>query len=178
MKHVLNPLAQVPGLRQALVIGRDGLLVHSLVGSAARHDYLQQEAACALVLGWVRDLEGSFGRLSWDAPRRLVVRGSQATLVVCRGPQACLAVWLEPGALPEDLRVPMEAALGRIARLLRGLGQGHSIPVAELDVSSKPSAEPAGALPSEVPTEQNSQEHNSARPITGLTGTYHKKEKG
>ncbi len=152
--------------------------MHSLVGSAARHDYLQQEAACALVLGWVRDLEGAFGRLSWDDPQRLVVRGSQATLVVCRGPQACLAVWLEPGALPEDLRVPMEAALGRIARLLRGLGQGHSIPVAELDVSSEPSAEPAGALPSEVPTEQNSQEHNSARPITGLTGTYHKKEKG
>ena len=174
MKQVLKPLAQVPGLRQALVIGQDGLLIHSLAGAAGGIGPVQHDVICALVLGWVRDLETSFGPLSWEAPERLVLQGSKATLVVCRGPQVFLAVWLEPGTLADDLRVPMQAALGRIARLLRGLGEGMSALESSSDSETFP--EPIAPLPTEFAARGTSQEHDSVRPTLGLAGNKPRKE--
>ena len=175
MKEVLAPLAQVPGLQKALVIGDDGLLIQSLVcpGADLERETRQHDASCALVLGWAEELAGRLGQLSWEQPQRFVLRGSRSSLVVCRCPHSWLAAWIEPGALAEDLRVPMGAALGRIARLLRGPDlEVERDPVrAESPTleASDSACEPPSPLPASQPPVHPTA-HTSTKPVRPMEG--------
>lgn len=174
MKEVLLPLTQMPGMKQVLVIGMDGLLMESSSVLGAEEDFRSHEAASALVLGWVKETEAHLEQSSFEGPSRFVLRGSRATLVVCRGPNVWLAVWLEPGALPEDLRVPMEAALGRIARLLRGLDSSQHL---KSDSAIPGPQEPAAPLPRPRRTlSAMKTSSNLAGPVHGRAGQHPLKE--
>jgi predicted regulator of Ras-like GTPase activity (Roadblock/LC7/MglB family) len=132
MKAVLEPLALVPGVRMTAVIGFDGVPVASMPGCRMRGDNGSATAALdsdeglhsfsALASSWMSDLARSLGQLSWNAPDRAVLVATHGAMVLQRGPGAILLVVLEHGTSPEELRVPMDGALGRMRRLLRGLG--------------------------------------------------------
>ena len=137
MKAVLEPLALVPGVRMTAVIGFDGVPVASMPGCRMRGENGSATAALdsdeglhsfsALASSWMSDLARSLGQLAWNAPERAVLVATHGAMVLQRGPGAILLVVLEHGTSPEELRVPMDGALGRMRRLLRGLGDtpGH-----------------------------------------------------
>lgn len=149
MKAVLEPLALVPGVRMTAVIGFDGVPVASMPGCRMRGENGSATASldsdeglhsfAALASGWMSDLTRTLGQLAWNAPDRAVLVATHGALVLQRGPGAILLVVLEHGTSPEELRVPMEGALGRMRRLLRGLGD---TPPAALPTSAVPASDP------------------------------------
>lgn len=141
MKEVLDPLIRIPGVRFAAVISSDGVPVALLEGrgtSGQDTDFVaaagDQEAFAGLCAGWLAELKHIVAPLSWESPRRVVMRASRGAIVIHEGPGAILLVVLEHGAVPEELRVPMEGAASRMQRLLRQLGQA---PAAKLQSSSE-----------------------------------------
>jgi hypothetical protein len=48
------------------------------------------------------------------------MRAARGTLIVMQAPNAVLLVLLDGGMPPEELRLPMEAAIARMQRVLRG----------------------------------------------------------
>lgn len=146
MKRTLEPLAQIPGVRMALLVAHDGVPVvvknaldgapegspeASLAGETA-------ESLAALAAGWLSDLERSVGPLSWGAPQRVVLRAARGALVMTHAPGALLLVMVDQRMSPEELRLPMEAAVARMQRLLR--------PRSDVESSPRDTA-PEGAMP-------------------------------
>lgn len=185
MKHVLDPLVQVPGVRVAMLVTPDGVpiavqgdrraprdpnagaesrgsndakssnTVHTLDyegpdrrkgdrGMGAGEDVL---AWAALGAGWIGEVGRAVAPLSWTAPDRLVLQAARGTMIVMQAPGALLLVVLRNGTRAEELRVPMEAAVGRIERHLRAIG-AKSAP--QSDVDSMPSILPARSEPREA----------------------------
>lgn len=132
MREVLEPLALIPGVRMTAIISTDGVPIASLAGQSDRGEGGSTTAAidndddlgniAAQVAGWVADLDRAVGQLAWAGAERLVLRGSQAAIVVQRGPHAFLLVWLEGNMATDELRVPMAGAIARMQRLLRSVG--------------------------------------------------------
>lgn len=91
-----------------------------------------QEAFAGLCAGWLAELKHIVAPLSWESPRRVVMRATRGAIVIHEAPGAILLVVLEHGAVPEELRVPMEGAASRMQRLLRQLGQ---VPAARADAA-------------------------------------------
>jgi predicted regulator of Ras-like GTPase activity (Roadblock/LC7/MglB family) len=158
MKEVLEPLALVAGVRMTAVIGIDGVPVASMPGCRMRGERRSATASLdddeglhsfsALASGWMADLTRALGQLAWNAPDRAVLVATHGALVLQRGPGAFLLVVLEHGTSPEELRVPMEGALGRMRRLLRGMGDTSSASTSQPDqVSPNPGDVPQGAGP-------------------------------
>ncbi len=119
MKEVLEPLAAIPGVRAALLATPDGVPIVSC-GNVDSQGGAGADALAGLVSGWCSSLVPTLGAASWEFGQRAVLRGSRGTLVVrCAGHVLLFAV-LEPGASVEDLRIPLDAALSRLARVSRG----------------------------------------------------------
>lgn len=121
MKHILEPLARIAGVRTAALITTDGVPI-TVQGRAAPRgggEAGELDALAALAAGWVGDVNRATAPLAWDAPRHLVLRAVRGTLVAMQAPGALLVVVLESGASAEELRLPMEAAVGRMLRHLR-----------------------------------------------------------
>lgn len=165
MNEVLDPLIRIPGVRFAALISSDGVPVALLEGkgtSGQDTDFIaaagDQEAFAGLCAGWLTELKHIVAPLSWDSPRRVVMRASRGAIVIHEGPGAILLVVLEHGAVPEELRVPMEGAATRMQRLLRQLGQAPAARLRASDNTHPGSAEaPNGIFP------------NSGGSVTGLT---------
>ena len=127
MKRILEPLAQIPGVRVALLVAHDGVPVvvkNALEGAAdgSLEACLASETAeslAALAAGWLSELERSIGPLSWGSPQRVVLRAARGSLVMTHAPGALLLVLVDQRMSPEELRLPMEAAVVRMQRLLR-----------------------------------------------------------
>ncbi len=127
MKRILEPLAQIPGVRMALLVAHDGVPV--VVRNAADNgtDVVQEaafagetaESLAALAAGWLSELERSIGPLSWGSPQRVVLRAARGSLVMTHAPGALLLVIVDQRMSPDELRLPMEAAVVRMHRLLR-----------------------------------------------------------
>ncbi|MFT5051063.1 MAG: putative regulator of Ras-like GTPase activity (Roadblock/LC7/MglB family) [Chlamydiales bacterium] len=156
MKEVLEPLVRIPGVRIAAIISADGVPVALMDGqepSTPGTDCVAaaggEEAFAGLCAGWLAQLRQSVDPLSWDAPRRVVMRATRGAIVIHEGPGAILLVILEHGAVPEELRVPMEGAASRMLRLLRQLSEA---PAARRAASTQPSLgsadAPSGIFPS------------------------------
>ncbi len=126
MNEVLDPLMRIPGVRCVVLSTPDGVPIAS-AGNVALEGAPEAElesgrsadALCGLVAGWLASLGPSLGLVAWDLPGRIVLRSSRGAFVVRRGPNAFLIAQLEPGAQPEDLRLPMEGALSRLQRVAR-----------------------------------------------------------
>lgn len=126
MNEVLDPLLRIPGVRCVALSTPDGVPIVSggdcAVAGAADAELPSErgaDALCGLVAGWLASLGPSLGLVAWDLPQRIVLRASRGAIVVRRSSNAFLIAMLEPGAQPEDLRLPMEGALARLQRVAR-----------------------------------------------------------
>lgn len=146
MKRILEPLAQIPGVRMALLVAHDGVPVvvknaSENAGEGSPEAALAGETAeslAALAAGWLSELERSVGPLSWGAPQRVVLRAVRGSLVMTHAPGALLLVIVDPRMSPDELRLPMEAAVARMQRLLR--------PKSESETAARDTT-PPGAVP-------------------------------
>jgi predicted regulator of Ras-like GTPase activity (Roadblock/LC7/MglB family) len=124
MIEVLEPLTRIAGVRCALLISPDGVPVIArgklaLEGSLEGALDTNADALAGLAAGWLNGLSTSVAPLSWEAPARLALRCARGTLVLCTVTGAILLVVLDTGASSEELRLPMEAAVARMRRILR-----------------------------------------------------------
>ncbi len=148
MIEVLDPLSKIPGVRLALLVAPDGVpvTVHGTVHKreSTAPDFASEDAdsLAALATGWLAELTRSVGVLTWDAPQRVVLKAARGTLLMHAAPSAVILVVCERGTSPQELRVPMEAAVARMQRILRGMGSASS------SRASENSSTPESALPS------------------------------
>jgi len=119
MKEVLEPLVAIPGVRCAALVTPDGVPIASC-GPAGEVQAEDPQALAALVSGWLASLGPALGLASWQFGERAVLRGTRGTLVVRPAGSALLLAVLEPATSADDLRLPFEAALARLARVARG----------------------------------------------------------
>ncbi len=155
MKEVLEPLARVSGVRVAMLTSPDGfpIAIRGRDRSDSQHsdspafgDSTEDlNALAGLAAGWFSDLGRAVSPLAWGAPRRVVLQATRGTMVLLEAQDAVLLVLLQNGTHPEELRLPMEAALNRMQRVLRGMGRGSAPePVEEQNT------EPAGLFPGQL----------------------------
>ncbi len=138
MKQFLETLARIPGVRTAALATPDGVPIWHLSqpasgrgqASAAQSGARSEgeaahgpdvHALAALATSWVAEVSRSTSPLSWESPRRLVLRAARGTLIVQDAPGAILVVLLEGGVRPEDLRLPMDSVVARMQRHLRAI---------------------------------------------------------
>jgi predicted regulator of Ras-like GTPase activity (Roadblock/LC7/MglB family) len=124
LKHLLEPLACIPGVRTVALITPDGvpMCVHSAHGNNVP-DSEEIHALSGLATGWIGEISRAVAPLSWDVPQRLVLQAARGTLVIHQAPGSLLLIVLEGGLQAEDLRLPMDVAVQRIQRHVRGVDQ-------------------------------------------------------
>lgn len=152
MKHILDPLSGVPGIRRAMLFSPDGVPIVSMSrrvaggGGGQERDWVDSaedtNAFTALAAGWLTEIRRSVDPLSWDAPRRVVLEASRGTLVLLLTKRATLSVELDRGMTPEELRLPMEAAVARLGRHMQR-DDDKRVPV----MSSAENEKPPGIFP-------------------------------
>jgi predicted regulator of Ras-like GTPase activity (Roadblock/LC7/MglB family) len=166
MMRVLEPLARIAGVRMALLVAPDGVPV--IVRGTSTEALEPPEAAdedgvtlgtadtaeslSALATGWLGELSRAIAPLTWNAPERVVMTAARGTIVMVPAPGAVLLVILDRGASPEELRLPMEATVARMHRVLRSLhGDTPTLAHTTVDSATQPtpsdSAGPGSALP-------------------------------
>lgn len=127
MKRVLDPLARIPGVRRALLISRDGVPIAHLSPKQAAGpkddrdwcDSAENESAFAgMATSLLAEIHRSVDHLSWDRPKRLVLRAARGTLVMLVTERVTISVELDRGMAAEELRLPMEAVLARMERTM------------------------------------------------------------
>ena len=163
MKRILEPLAQIPGVRMALLVAPDGVpvVVKNAADPAAEGSLeaafavATAESLAALAAGWLGELERSIGPLSWSSPQRVVLRAARGSLVMTHAPGSLLLVIIDPRMSADEMRLPMEAAVVRMHRLLR--------PPQEHDAASR-----SVELDAALPARPESKGHASSRADTGL----------
>ena len=149
MRHVLEPLARIPGVRVAMLVTPDGvpIVIHGERRASRRADSNgtgrrrsdfgiqstdDMQAWAALGTAWVSDVTRTIAPLSWSAPVRLVLHAARGTLITLQGPGAILLVVLDAGMSAEDLRLPMDGAVARMERKIRDR-EAKDAPVAALE---------------------------------------------
>lgn len=154
MKRVLDPLAQVPGVRRAMLISRDGVPITYLtnadelgrVDPRPWADSSEDVSAFAgMAASLLAEVERSVDPLSWNAPQRIVMRAARGTLILLRTERATLTVELVRGMAPEELRLPMESVVARLNRVMVRDQSSNTAASAAMNVD-----DPPGALPSQV----------------------------
>ena len=133
MKEILEPLARVSGVRVAMLASPDGVPIavrgrvpaeEEQADAPAFGDSAEDlNALAGLAAGWFSDMGRSVAPLSWSAPRRVVLQATRGTMVLLEAQDAVLLVLLQTGTQAEELRLPMDAALKRMERVLRGMGR-------------------------------------------------------
>jgi len=126
MRRVLDPLAHVPGIRRAVLISKDGVPITHIQSAqvAERSEEVHRDTAddlsafAGMATGLLTEIHRSVDPMSWEDPERLVLRGARGTLVLHVTERVTLAVELERGMAPEELRLPMESVLDRLRRSL------------------------------------------------------------
>lgn len=157
MKHILEPLTRVAGVRTAALITSDGvpIAVHEAPrrgrvdarGETAESSASPTETAddlnelAGLATCWLGEIARAVAPLSWDAPRELVLRAARGTLIVKKAPRALLLVVIDGGMKAEELRLPMQVAVARMERHLRDIDLKSSS--MSLDVDQPPGIFPA-----------------------------------
>ena len=161
MIEVLDPLSKTPGVRLAVLVAPDGVPV-AMRGEQAEPTEESAELAgenadslAALATSWLCELARSVAPLSWEAPHRVVLRAARGTLVMLAAPGAVLLVVCDRGASPDELRLPMEATVARMGRVLRGMGrrEPQAAPASQPEYSEPEPLPPelGAALPYRIP---------------------------
>lgn len=156
MRHVLEPLARIPGVRLAMLVTPDGvpIVIHGERRASRRDDKNgtgrrrsdfgitssdDMQAWAALGTAWLRDVGRIVAPLSWSAPTRVVLTAARGTLIVLQGPGAILLVVLDAGMSAEDLRLPMDGTVVRMQRTHKNRG---SNPDASPELERQPTVLP------------------------------------
>ena len=156
MKRVLDPLAHVAGIRRAVLISKDGVPITHLQSAQAaerpggvhRDTADDLSAFAGMATGLLTEVHRSVDPMSWEDPERLVLRGARGTLVLHVTERVTLAVELERGMAPEELRLPMESVLDRLRRSLARKSVRSEEPSSEGEHESE---EPPAPLPAQDP---------------------------
>ncbi|MCY2961602.1 MAG: roadblock/LC7 domain-containing protein [Planctomycetota bacterium] len=176
MKHILEPLARIAGVRTAALITNDGVPI-TVQGRAAPRgggEVGELDALAALAAGWVGEVNRATAPLAWDAPRHLVLRAARGTLVAMQAPGALLVVVLESGSSAEELRLPMEATVGRMMRHLRPAAGSKPSTAAPASAEQSSAMEPRAPLPvahSSQPTSRESSQVPAREAGQGFANT-------
>jgi predicted regulator of Ras-like GTPase activity (Roadblock/LC7/MglB family) len=148
VKAVLEPLATLPGVQLAMLVSEDGVPI--VVRGETRQEGGQEriddaEVLAGLTASWIADVCRAIAPISWNTPRHLVLRASRGTLIAMQAPRALLVVVIGRGVQPGELRLPMESAVARMERGMRGGNQrasgGEAAPAEE-------NIQPGGIFPS------------------------------
>lgn len=145
MKHILEPLTRVAGVRIAALITSDGvpITVHQAPrrrredqtegssGAVAGADDISELSG--LATSWIGEISRAVAPLSWEAPRELVLRAARGTLIVKQAPRALLLVVIDGGMKSEELRLPMQVAVARMERHLRDIELKNSSTSQDVD---------------------------------------------
>lgn len=155
MKTVLDPLARIPGVRLAALISSDGVPIDVRKNEPSRSKPEVKDAKdavldsaddlnalAALSSSWIGEVTRAVAPMSWDVPKRLVLRAARGTLIVVQAPRALLLVVLEGGVRPEEMRLPMEVAIARMERHLRAIEPKAAD-------SSRAASDPPGIFPAQ-----------------------------
>lgn len=156
MKRVLDPLAHVPGIRRAVLISKDGVPITHILSAQAgeRSGEVHRDTAddlsafAGMATGLLTEVHRSVDPMSWEDPERLVLRGARGTLVLHVTERVTLAVELERGMAPEELRLPMESVLDR---LRRSLARKSARPEESHFEGEREGEEPPAPLPAQDP---------------------------
>jgi len=157
MIEILEPLAQLAGVRVVALVTHDGVPV-AIPGKAADVDndtmddevpFTDGEALSALSIGLLDELSRGMGLLSGGAPNRVILKAARGTLVMMPAAGAVLVAVLRGGMNPEELRLPMDGAAARIQRILRGMGGSRSAPT-PLPTDNPSVVDPPGLFPNSV----------------------------
>jgi len=134
-----------------MLISRDGVPIASInlqtkSSEGDDRDWVDSaedsSAFAGMVAGWLSEIRRSIDPLSWDAPKRVVLRAARGTLVLLITERVTITVELDRGMAPEELRLPMEATAARLERVLRREASTGVTP------EVKPSTEePSGIFP-------------------------------
>lgn len=168
MKHVLDPVIRIPGVRIAALVTSDGVPI--TVHESTRHPHADASESISkgdcvndaaddlnelagLATCWIGEVARAVAPLSWEAPRELILRAARGTLIVKQAPRALLIVVIDGGMKAEELRLPMQVAVARMERHLRDLDQNYT--TTSHDVENPPGIFPAPS------TSQSSRAHSA-----------------
>ena len=161
MRHVLEPLARIPGVRLAMLVTPDGVpIVIQGERRAPRRDDKNgtgrrrsdfgiqssddMQAWAALGTTWLHEVERTVAPLSWNTPTRVVLTAARGTMIALPGPGAVLLVVLDAGMSAEDLRLPMD---GTVARMQRQNKNRDSKSEGAQELETQPTISPARSEP-------------------------------
>jgi predicted regulator of Ras-like GTPase activity (Roadblock/LC7/MglB family) len=129
VRHLLEPLATIPGVRTTVLMTPDGVPICVLGAKGSKDpETAEVHALAGLTTGWIGEVTRAVAPLSWAAPQRYVLQAARGTLVILEAPGALLLVVLEGGLQPEDLRLPMDVAVQRLQRHVRGVNADGGAP--------------------------------------------------
>ena len=188
MKQFLETLARIPGVRMTAVATPDGVPIWHLAvsaqsgkkktdaneGDAEGSAGLDVNALSALSTNWVIEIGRCCAPLSWDTPRRFVLRAARGTLLVQEAPGALLIVLLEGGVRPEDLRLPMDSVVARLQRHVRSLETQEETRLPGAIPGPLPfrAANTPGGPSSSFPAPESHWNPNTMHPQTDNPGSY------
>jgi predicted regulator of Ras-like GTPase activity (Roadblock/LC7/MglB family) len=164
VRHVLEPLARITGVRLAMLVTPDGVpIVIQGERRASRRDDKNgtgrrrsdfgiqssddMQAWAALGSSWLQEVERTIAPLSWNLPTRIVLTAARGTLIVLPAPGATLLVVLDAGMSAEDLRLPMD---GTVKRMERQHKNRDSKTEGTSDLEAQPTISPARSEPRET----------------------------
>ena len=147
MRALLEPLATVPGVQIAMLVSEDGvpIVVRGETRQEGAESVDDAEVLAGLTASWIHDVCRAVAPISWNTPRHLVLRASRGTLIAMQAPRALLVVVIGRGVQPRELRLPMESAIVRMERELRGGNQRAS---GATPAAAEESTQPEGIFPS------------------------------
>jgi predicted regulator of Ras-like GTPase activity (Roadblock/LC7/MglB family) len=178
VKEVLEPLASIPGVQTAILVTSDGVPIAAegkMEGDQAVEPEPEQpqtlstreprapraariedsdghNALAGLGASWLAEVTRTIAPLSWDSPQYMMLRAARGTLMIMQAPNAFLLVLLDGGVRAEDVRLPMEAAVARMQRVLRGIGKpSEDKEPAGVSPASSESAQPGEYTSIEIP---------------------------
>ena len=151
MIAALKTLADVPGVRFVMLTSPDGVPIATPSGPDAVSEagLGSEEALAALTAVWFSEITRHAGQLSWNEPRRAVLKAARGTLILQRLRNAVLLVLLARGTAPEHVRLAMDGTAARIDRSVRNMGRSEG-PAATPRTAGAPSTqEPPSPLPTQ-----------------------------
>jgi len=113
---ILNRLNKTEGVRGSIVIGKDGLVIASDLGTDA-----DENAVAAIGSQLLNSLQGALRRMGMGAFKRFVVTGKEGKIVLADAGSALLVVLLSLDANLGLAGVEIKAAIQEIQRKVKML---------------------------------------------------------
>lgn len=140
MIEVLEPLAELPGVRLVMLVTSDGVPIAvpgkasqsagddelTISSDGAALDLGRDDALAAIATGWLGEIQQAVAQNSWNEPSRVVLKGARGTLVLQRAKNSILFVLLARGLAAEEVRLSMKGAIKRLERNVNNAGRDRT----------------------------------------------------